>query len=272
MMPPLRMALYGATGAVLALTARSVFVRPLPLGWAVAALAAYCALLVGGVLVLGWQVYADALVRGPRGARGVALTFDDGPHPRWTPAILELLASRGLKATFFVVGRKVDAHPDVVRAIVEGGHSVGLHSYAHDRFFSLRSERRVRDDLERGMASLERVTGQRPRLFRPPIGHTNPTIARVANDLDLAVVGWSARGLDGLPGAQPERVAARIRGDLRDGAIVLLHDASEEGDAEPAALGALPLVLAAIDAQGLDVVPLEGWAARQSGSADGSTT
>jgi peptidoglycan/xylan/chitin deacetylase (PgdA/CDA1 family) len=271
-MPPFRVALYAATGAVLAMTARSVFVRPLPFGWALAALVTYCALLLGGVLVLEWRAYADALVRGPRGARGVALTFDDGPHPRWTPAVLDLLASRGVKATFFLVGRKVDDHPGVVRAIVDQGHAVGLHSHAHDRLFSLRGERRVREDLERGLASLERVTGQRPRLFRPPIGHTNPIIARVAEDLDLSIVGWSARGLDGLPGARPEEVAARIRKNLRDGAIILLHDAPERGDTEPPALQALPVVLDAIAAQGLEVVSLERWVGPHSAGAVGSTT
>src|SRR5580704_754032 len=135
-MPPVRLALYAVTCAVLAMTAHAIFVRPPPLALAAGALAADALLVVGGALVLPWRVYSDALLRGPRGARGVALTFDDGPHPRWTPAILELLARRGLRATFFVVGRKVEQHPGVVKAILEQGHAVELHSYAHDRFFS----------------------------------------------------------------------------------------------------------------------------------------
>jgi peptidoglycan/xylan/chitin deacetylase (PgdA/CDA1 family) len=264
--PPARLALHGATGALLATTGWAVFVRPPPLAWAALALIGYSALLVGGVLVLRWRVYADAVIRGPRGARGVVLTFDDGPHPRWTPIVLGILAARGLKATFFVVGRKVDRHPEVVRQIVDAGHSVELHSYDHDRLFALRSERRVRQDLERALTSVERATGRRPRLFRPPIGHTNPTIARVAEELELEVVGWTVRGLDGLPGAQPDSVAARIRRGLGHGAIILMHDAPEKGDAEPTVVRALPLVLDSIEREKLEVVTLDAWTQGDAGS------
>jgi peptidoglycan/xylan/chitin deacetylase (PgdA/CDA1 family) len=189
----------------------------------------------------------------------VALTFDDGPHPRWTPRILEILASRGVRATFFVVGRKVEQYPDVVRAIVDAGHGVGLHSYAHDRLFSLRGERRVREDLERGIAAFERVVGYRPMLFRPPIGHTNPAIAHVTEELGLVVVGWTLGARDGVARARPEDVAGRVRRDLRDGTIVLLHDAPERGDREPAAVRALPVILDAMAAERLDAVPVSSW-------------
>jgi peptidoglycan/xylan/chitin deacetylase (PgdA/CDA1 family) len=258
-MPPARAALYAATAGVLATTGYAVLRHPPPLGWSAALLAGYVGLLLSGVMVLRLRVFVDALVRGPRGARGVALTFDDGPHPRWTPRILEILARRGVRATFFVVGRKVEDHPEVLRAIVDAGHGVGLHSYAHDRLFALRSERRVRDDLERGMVALERILGSRPALFRPPIGHTNPRIARVVDALGLVVVGWTLGGRDGLARAHPDDVATRVRRDLRDGAIVLLHDAPEHGDREPAAVRALPVILDAMAAGGLEAVPVERW-------------
>lgn len=258
-MPPARVALYAATAGVLATTAYSLLRHPPPVGWSALLLAGYTAILLSGVLVLRLQVFVDAVVRGPRGARGVALTFDDGPHPRWTPRILDILARHGVRATFFVVGRKVEEHPEVVRAIVDAGHGVGLHSYAHDRLFSLRGERRVREDLERGMATLERVLGRRPVLFRPPIGHTNPTIARAVDALGLVVVGWTLGARDGLASARPEDVANRVRRDLRDGAIVLLHDAPERGDREPAAIRALPAILDAMAAGGLEAVPVASW-------------
>jgi peptidoglycan/xylan/chitin deacetylase (PgdA/CDA1 family) len=269
--PPVRAALYLATVGVLAMSGYAVLAKPPPVLWAGAALAGYLALLLGGVLVLRWRVFADAVVRGPRGARGVALTFDDGPHPRWTPRVIDLLARHGAKATFFLVGRKVEQHPEIVRRIVDAGHAVGMHSYAHDRLFALRGERRVREDLERGIAALEKVTGRRPALFRPPIGHTNPIIARVAEALDLVVVGWTIAGRDGLARARPSDVAARVRRDLRDGAIVCLHDAPERGDREPACIRALPSIFDAIAADRLDVVPLERWI-DVADQAAGSTT
>ena len=258
-MPPARVALYASTAAILGLAVRAGLGHPPALGWAVLVLAGYASLLLAGVLVLRLRVFVDALVRGPVGARGIALTFDDGPHPRWTPQVLECLARRGVKATFFVIGRKAEQHPDVVRAIVDAGHGIGLHAHDHDRLFSLRGERRVRDDLERGMAAIEKVTGQRPLLFRPPIGHTNPVIARVAEDLGLTVVGWTVAGRDGVARARFEDVVARVRRDLRDRVIVVLHDAPERGDREPAAVRALPAILDAIAAERLDVVPVADW-------------
>jgi peptidoglycan/xylan/chitin deacetylase (PgdA/CDA1 family) len=258
-MPPARLALYMATAGVLAVSAFSLLRHPPPLGWAALLLVGYAALLLSGVFVLRLRVFVDATVRGPPGARGVVLTFDDGPHPKWTPRILDVLARHGAKATFFVVGRKVDEHPEVVRAIVDAGHGVGLHSYGHDRLFSLLGERRVKADLEHGLAALERAIGQRPRLFRPPIGHTNPRIARVVEALGLVVVGWTVRGRDGLASARPPDVVARVRRGLRDGAIVLLHDAPERGEREPAAVRALPAILDAIAAEHFDVVALSDW-------------
>jgi peptidoglycan-N-acetylglucosamine deacetylase len=271
-MPPLRFALYIATAALLGLSGFAVVARPPPLLWAGAALAGYVGLVLGGVFVLRWRVFVDAVVGGPRGARGVALTFDDGPHPRWTLRVLDILAEHEAKATFFLIGRKAEEYPEVVRAILERGHSVGLHSYAHDRLFALRRERHVRADLERGVAALEKITGHRPIMFRPPIGHTNPVIARVADSLDLVPVGWTIAGHDGVSRARAKTVAARIRRDLRDGVIVLLHDAPELGDREPAAVGALPAILDAIVAERLEVVPVSRWIEGRQGSAAGNTT
>jgi peptidoglycan/xylan/chitin deacetylase (PgdA/CDA1 family) len=270
-MPLARLGLYTATLALIVMTARALLAGPPAVGVAVLALVAYVALVLAGVFVVRLRVFADAVVRAPRGATGVALTFDDGPHPRWTARVLEILAGRNAKATFFVIGRKAEAHPEVLRAIVAGGHSVGLHSHGHDRLFALRGSRRVRADLEQGIAAIAKITGRRPLLFRPPIGHTNPVIVRAADALDLTVVGWTIAGRDGISSARAPDVVTRIRRDLRDGAIVLLHDSPERGDREPAAIAALPAILDAIAAQGLDAVPLASWM-EVDYEAAGSTT
>jgi peptidoglycan/xylan/chitin deacetylase (PgdA/CDA1 family) len=190
---------------------------------------------------------------------GVVLTFDDGPDPAHTPTVLDTLDAHDAKATFFVIGHKAEKHPALVREILARGHAVGVHGFAHDRFFALRGSKRVRTDLERAIRVLEIITERTPTLFRPPIGHTNPTIARIADLLELTTVGWSVRARDGLARTKPADVLARITRGLEDGAIILLHDAPERGPRRPAGVTALPQILDAIAARNLRVVPLAAW-------------
>lgn len=258
-MPPARAIFWAATLAVVIFSVRAGVAGPPPLAVAVAVALAYVALLLAAVLVLRLGVFVDALVRGPADAKGVALTFDDGPHPEHTRKVMDVLESRGARATFFLIGRKAEALPDLVREMARRGHAIGVHGYAHDRLFSLRGGRRVERDLSRAIAALERITGVRPTLFRPPIGHTNPAIARVAERLGLVVVGWSVAARDGVAGARAEDVVARVSRGLSDGAIVLLHDAAEKDDREPVAPSALPALLDAIQARNLTVVDVAAW-------------
>jgi peptidoglycan/xylan/chitin deacetylase (PgdA/CDA1 family) len=258
-MPAARAVLYAATLAVFVMAGLAVYAKPPPLAVAGLATLAYVGWVLAGVLVIRLRMFADAVVRGPGGARGFALTFDDGPDPVTTPRVLDALDAAKAQGTFFVIARKAEEHPEVVREILRRGHAVGLHSYAHDRLFSLRSERQVRADLEKGLAVLTAITGVRPTLFRPPIGHTNPIIARVADALDLVVVGWSIGARDGIAGASAERVAARVRGRLHDGAIVLLHDASERGTHAPVAADAIAAIVEAGREARMDPVPLGPW-------------
>jgi len=258
-MPPARVLLYTASLAVLVLTADAVLVGPPPLPVSALACLAYVGFVLSGVFVIRLRMFADAITRGPDGARGFALTFDDGPDPTSTPRVLDALDAAGAKATFFVIARKAEAHPALVKEILARGHAVGLHSYAHDRLFSLRGSRRVRADLERGLAVLESITGTRPTLFRPPIGHTNPIIARVSDELALSIVGWDVSAFDGIAGANVERVVARVSSRLRDGSIVLLHDASERGTHAPVAADAIVRIVEAAREARMDVVPLGPW-------------
>lgn len=237
--------------ASLALVARSLLIAPVPTWITLVALHAYVALLLFGVFFLRLQMFVDAVCHGTDDARGVALTFDDGPCPIHTPQVLDMLDKAGVKATFFVIGYKAEAHPEIVRDILKRGHVIGSHSYTHNRAFSLLSKSAVRQDIERSLVCLEKITGSRPGLFRPPIGHTNPRIAKVVDELGLTVVGWSVRAFDGVASAEPEGVAARVVPKLEDGAIVLLHDAAERDDRTPASLAALPKILDAMDRKNL---------------------
>jgi peptidoglycan/xylan/chitin deacetylase (PgdA/CDA1 family) len=258
-MPPARIVFWAATVAGIAFTVRSLLTAPPSLPVSAAIAVVYFAILLSGVFVLRLRMFADAVVRGPSDATGVVLTFDDGPDPVHTREVLDALDAHGAKATFFVIGQKAEQHRELVEEIVRRGHEVGVHGYAHDRLSALRGAKRVKQDLERAIRALENITGKRPGLFRPPIGHTNPTIARIADQLDLTTVGWSVRARDGLSRTKPDDVVTRISRGLRDGAIVLLHDAPEKGTRKPAGVTALPRILENIASKNLRVVTLSTW-------------
>lgn len=270
-MPPARAAFYVLTAAALAFAVRAVWVGPPTLPVALLATSIYVGAVLIGVFSLRLRVYVDAIVAGPKDAVGVALTFDDGPDPVTTRQTLDALDEHGAKATFFVIGKKAEKHPDVVKDILARGHTVGLHSYAHDRLFAMRGPGRWRRDLQKGMRVLESITGERPRLFRPPIGHTNPHVGGVLKELGLVVVGWNVSARDGTS-VEASDVAKRVLAASKNGAIVLMHDASERGDHEPAGVRALPEILAGLRARALDVVPLEKWTGPVRQSAGSTTT
>jgi len=242
-----------------------------PAVWVVALVFfAYVAVILAGVFFPRLQMYATVHCRAPGSQRAVALTFDDGPHPRSTPAVLDILEQHAAVATFFVVGHKVDKHPEVVRQIVARGHALGLHGYQHDRLFALQPPATVAADIEKTRDAVERACGVRPRTFRPPIGFVSPRTADGARRAQAPLVGWSARAYDGTGHVSPERVARRIEPGLRAGAIVLLHDAAERDDFTPGAVEALPRILEAIQRRGLTTVTVDQLLGLESASPAGS--
>ncbi len=210
-----------------------------------------------GVLWPQCGMYGDALARGKAGARRVALTFDDGPHPVTTRTVLELLRAHDARATFFVLGHKVEAHPDVVREIHAAGHTLGIHGFQHDRLFSFRSPHYARQQIERTRRAIAEACGIAPNLFRPPVGFASYRTFRGAEQAAVSIIAWSVRSLDGLRSADPARVARRVIEHLDDGAIVLMHDAAEHDDFTPASIAALPEILAALRERGLASVGVE---------------
>lgn len=256
-MPPARLLLWFLSLLSLGLAARAFAVAPPPL-WVTAVLLLLLATWATlGALFPGLRIYADLITRLPPGQKRIALTFDDGPHPETTRAVLRLLEARGAKATFFVVGRKAERYPEVLREIVAAGHALGLHGYRHDRLYSLRSSRYVVADIERSRDAVEAVCGLRPRLFRPPIGFVSHLTAIAVERAEVTLSGWSVRALDGVRGATAEGVAARVLPRIEDGAIVMLHDAAEREDYSPVSIEVLPRLLDRIAELGLEAVPLE---------------
>jgi peptidoglycan/xylan/chitin deacetylase (PgdA/CDA1 family) len=225
--------------------------------WLGAMFAAWYAGATIGVFFPGLEMFGPIVSRGPAGRHVVALTFDDGPHPVTTRRILAVLAATPHRATFFVLGTKARRHPEVLREIHAGGHTIGVHGDWHDRLHSFRMPWRVHDELMRASRAVEDATGVRPRFFRPPLGHTSVTTTRGVRRAGMVIVGWATRGLDGMRGRKPEAVVARVAREVTDGAIVLLHDAAEHDDFEPASVQALPELLRVLDDRGWTSVGLD---------------
>ncbi|WP_152648032.1 polysaccharide deacetylase family protein [Demequina sediminicola] len=157
-------------------------------------------------------------------ARCIALTFDDGPV-EGTNALLDVLASRGVKATFFMVGTNVEANPDVVARIHNEGHALGNHTMDHPQLTRL-DEASIRDEIESTNDLIEAATGERSVLLRPPYGATNDTVSAVAADLGMAQILWDVDPED-WKDHDSAIVTERVESHAHDGAIILSHDIHE---------------------------------------------
>ncbi|ACT93210.1 polysaccharide deacetylase family protein [Dyadobacter fermentans] len=155
--------------------------------------------------------------------RAISLTFDDGPDPDSTPRILDTLLENNLKATFFVIGRKAVSHPELLRRIVEEGHTIANHSYSHHYLIALFSTQKLQTDIQRCNDAIRDITGHVPLFFRPPFGVTNPRYAAVLKDLQMQSIGWSLRSMD-TRAKNKYQLIRKIISKLKAKDIVLLHD------------------------------------------------
>jgi peptidoglycan/xylan/chitin deacetylase (PgdA/CDA1 family) len=230
-----------------------------PIAGAAAAFA--LAVPVGGYLLPGLAAALPAL-RGPlgvedctAGGEGYALTFDDGPHAQGTPAMLELLAAAGVRATFFLVGEQVRRNPSLAREIVAAGHGIGVHCERHRNLLRL-TPAQTRRDIESAEAVIAETTGIAPALYRPPYGVLNAAALRLARGRGWRTLLWSHWGRDWERRATPQSIAARVTDGAGSGAVLLLHDAddySAPGSWQRTA-AALPRVLATLAERGLNPV------------------
>jgi peptidoglycan/xylan/chitin deacetylase (PgdA/CDA1 family) len=186
---------------------------------------------------------------------GVALTFDDGPHPEGTPAVLEVLAAAGARATFFLVGEQVQRRPGLAADILAGGHLVGLHGYRHRLQLSL-SSAEVKTDLERGAATLQDATGAAIAWHRPPYGIYSPAGLGAVRAAGWRPLLWSRWGRDWRRFTTPGRITARATRSLSAGDVILLHDADfySSHNSHRRTTDALPLILAQLTRRKLDTV------------------
>lgn len=170
-----------------------------------------------------WGVYMKSICRINSNSRTAILTFDDGPHPINTPEILDLLKMKGIKATFFVIGKNVQMYPNIIKRISDEGHNIGIHSYYHNPSFTIMRKKSLFKDICKCKKLLEELTQKPIVLFRPPYGVTNPNIGRVIRSMNLKSIGWSIRSFDTIF-SNEDIIVNKIIRKLSPGAIILLHD------------------------------------------------
>lgn len=199
----------------------------------------------------------------PLGLRGdapeVAVTFDDGPHPEGTPEVLRILAERDVKATFFLVGERVEAEPDLAAAIASQGHRIALHCHLHRNALRLTAAQ-CREDIARAREVIARATGVDCRLQRAPLGiYTRPFLNEV-RAAGLQPWLWSQWGRDWRARATPDSILQDATASLKAGDVILLHDGDDYSakGSHISTVAALPPILDRIEQLGLTATTLPG--------------
>ena len=225
-------------------------------------------LLLAGSLYVAGSLLALYLVLHPRsrwlvdyrsqvvcnGRPCVALTFDDGPDPETTPRVLDVLREKQVRATFFVVGKRAEQHPELVRRALAEGHLVENHTWSHSLLFCFLTPGRLRAEIEKCAETLQRIGGRRPRYFRSPVGLRHALLRPYLRRAGLEYISWRIKSCDTL-NVKSGTLAGRILNRAMPGDIVLLHDYRAGG--VDVLLEVLPSVIDALRARGFDFVRVD---------------
>jgi peptidoglycan/xylan/chitin deacetylase (PgdA/CDA1 family) len=240
-----------------------LFVLLLPKYWLsaiVALMGDHLILIIAGFIprskILGSNWTCLPFVAACRG--DIALTIDDGPDPEVTPQVLEILERYKVTATFFCIGKRAQAYPELCHEIIKRGHTIENHTQHHGHYFSLLlSKKRIYAEIEAAQQSLTAVTGIQPLFFRPTAGLRNLLLEPVLCQLNLQLVSWTRRGFDTRQ-TNPAQVLAKLLKNMKAGDILLLHDGNAARTAEgiPMIVAVLPPLLEAIKATHLRPVTL----------------
>jgi peptidoglycan/xylan/chitin deacetylase (PgdA/CDA1 family) len=198
------------------------------------------------------QRYPDTIVLSAAPTENqVALTFDDGPDPRFTPQILDLLAEHDIQATFFVTGARAEAFPDLLQRIVDEGHIIGNHTYSHPNLVEANDIAVLEEEVRRTEEIINDIIGYRTSLFRAPYGFLYDELVEKLDEMSYSVVGWSVDSLDWQE-AEPEVIAYNVISNIHPGAIVLMHDGAGDIGDRTNTIEALRQIIPNLTEQGLE--------------------
>lgn len=200
------------------------------------------------------QALGETIWCGNAENNSVALTFDDGPSPD-TLKILDVLRAENVKATFFLIGERVEKYPEIAQRIAEENHEIGNHSYSHPIYLFC-TPGKTRRELGQTQEIIERVTGVKPKFARPPCGVRTPAYFAAAKELGLQTIQWSDTGFDWKK-ISAERIAQNVLETAQSDSIVLLHDGDSAGKSNRRATAeAVPLIIKGLREKGLRAAPL----------------
>ncbi len=208
---------------------------------------------------------------GPKSSGAIALTFDDGPHPKLTPRLLEILKKENVRATFFMLGEQVEKFPDVAKMVADAGFEIGNHSYSHADMTKLSIEE-IRNEVRKTQDAIEKAIGKKPELFRPPYGNVNAKVYDVLKDEGLEVVTWSIDPRDWDAKKSSSQVIGLVLKEGEPGGIVCIHDIHAR------TVDAVPEIIGGLKAKGLqfttagDLVAKEKEARAQKKSDSGGSS
>lgn len=237
--------------SVLALTLIAVqYNSGFDISWFIALLLLYTAVIFYGSFYIRSNFFVKAFFRGRPGRKIIAITFDDGPSPEFTPQILKTLNDNGVLATFFLIGENIEEHPGLVKQMDEEGHLVGNHSFYHGNGFDLQSANNMLEEMQQTHDLVHQLTGKQMNWFRPPYGVTNPNVKKAVKAMNYLPIGWSVRSFDTVV-KDPAKLLARLKKMIKPGAVILLHD-TQKVTAE-----ALPGFIQYVKDEGYEIVGLD---------------
>lgn len=182
----------------------------------------YLIALFFGSYIIQFNFHIQSLNYGSRTVPQISLTFDDGPSGEITEKLLAVLEKHKIKAAFFMIGKNVEQHKNIVTKIFESGHTIGNHSYYHANMFDMQSSSKMLNEINKTNTLLQSIINKETLLFRPPFGITNPMLAKAVKKSGMHSIGWSLRSLDTMK--TKEQTLKKLKRKVKNGDIILLHD------------------------------------------------
>ena len=225
------------------------FLEIIALWWAIPVIFIYAIILIYGAITVHSGFFKEVICTSAK-PNQMALTFDDGPDPDRTPTMLRFLKEHSIKGTFFIIGEKAKAYPELVKQMVDEGHTVANHTYSHPLIWGFMNQEGLEHQIDQTKAIIQKITGNEPLFFRPPFGVVNPSVVKVIEKLGLHLIGWDIRSRDGGP-IKSDAIYKFVKPRIGKGSIALFHDTNPETPA------ALERILADCREQGVEIVSLE---------------